>query len=210
MARVKCLLFDLGGVLLSIDHARAKKKLSHLLNIPIEQLDKIYAEDQSMLDYEKGLLERSDFLAWGKEKFSTKFSEREFIEAWNLVLGSFDWEMFELLERLKSRYELYLLSNTNCLHLERIGQMLDAADRKGHYLDLFNQHFYSFEMGHRKPEAQVYTKVLQQIDCMAQDVLFIDDSQSNIEAADTLNFQTLLWKPKQHNAKWLSQWLSQK
>jgi putative hydrolase of the HAD superfamily len=88
------------------------------------------------------------------------------------------------------KYNMYLLSNTNIIHYNRFNNM--AKEELGvDGLDLFfKKSYYSFQMGMRKPSAEIFQFVLNDAGILPQETLFIDDALPNIEAAQKLHFKT--------------------
>jgi putative hydrolase of the HAD superfamily len=84
--------------------------------------------------------------------------------------------MDDLLKELKKRYPLYLISNTNEMHFNHIKS-------KYKILRHFKKTFPSHKMGHRKPEREIYEKVLAQIGLKPEETVFIDDVPQFVEGA---------------------------
>ena len=89
----------------------------------------------------------------------------------------------EILEKLKGNYRLFLLSNTNNLHIR---YFLDDFERQYPELkfeSFFEKVYYSHEIGKRKPDVEVYEYILDDNGLQANECLFIDDNLVNVEAA---------------------------
>jgi glucose-1-phosphatase len=112
-------------------------------------------------------------------------------DAWNALLLDFRPQSIAVLPQLKEKYELYLLSNTNEIHLQEFQHRYEVW-RPGHVFDdLFDAAYYSHRIGHRKPNASAFEYVLQKHQLNAAETIFIDDSINNIEAAQQLGLQTV-------------------
>lgn len=63
--------------------------------------------------------------------------------------------------------------------------------------DLFDEIIVSGEHGVMKPDREIFDLTLQRIGLRAEQCLFIDDSQPNIDAASALGFQTIHFQSPQ-------------
>lgn len=88
-----------------------------------------------------------------------------------------------------------MLSNTNGIHIKACDHYFRQRFGIPGVSHLFDQTFYSFEMGMWKPEEEIYQEVLSQTGHAAKEILFIDDNESNISAAKKLGFGTILHDP---------------
>ena len=95
----------------------------------------------------------------------------------------------EMLERLKPGYRLFILSNTNSIHVERFEKMAPGYNTLS---ELFDSAFYSHLLGVRKPDQTIFEAVIAQASLDVTSTLFVDDLPANIEAAKQLGFKTLL------------------
>lgn len=97
----------------------------------------------------------------------------------------------DILKRLKQAgYPVYGLSNWSA---ETFPHMRERHD----FFDLFNDMVISGEVGHVKPEPQIFQILLDKIGKPAEECLFIDDSLANIQQAQELGFATILFQSPQ-------------
>ena len=110
-------------------------------------------------------------------------------KGWNELLGNLtDQTLF--LKKLRKKYTLCLVSNTNATHIKTIKK--DSGPFLwNNFIKQFEALFLSYEIGHRKPNPAYFKHVLKQMNVKQHDVLFIDDSDENIEAAAKLGIKTL-------------------
>jgi putative hydrolase of the HAD superfamily len=96
-----------------------------------------------------------------------------------------------LLQHLRKHYRLFLLSNTNSIHFKVY--MREFSEQFGYdFESLFEKTFWSFRVGMRKPEAEIFRMVLQSCNLKAEETLFVDDTATNIEAATALGIPARL------------------
>jgi len=143
-----------------------------------------------ILGYEKGEINTETFL-WNLQKESAKLTPQPdmLIKAWNAMFLGWNSKRFEFLEELQKEYSLFILSNTNELHLEWINKDL----KKNHNIAdfdtrFFEKAFYSHLMRMRKPEVKIFEQVLSELGINANETLFIDDKLENVEKAKMAGF----------------------
>jgi putative hydrolase of the HAD superfamily len=140
------------------------------------------------LEFEKGEISERQFFQ--ELTASCKFlqSSRCIQNAWNALLGELhDNTLF--LKKLNQQYDLCLVSNTNDAHIKAI-QKASGPFLWNTFIEQFDALFLSFEMGCRKPDSEYFNRVLQSMNAQPDEVLFIDDTESNIEAAAALGLHT--------------------
>ena len=191
------IIFDLGGVLLDIDYQRTYDKMSEVLNTSFDpkQLD---TDVLSLLDrYEMGEISTEVFI-WNLQRLAIGAvpSGNQVVEAWNAMLIGWNSEKFDMLLALRNHYNVFLLSNTNELHLQWIKSSLrnihDIYDWDERF---FDQTFYSHLIGMRKPDTSIYRYVTEATGILPENTLFIDDLHTNIEGAKTVGWQTYRHDP---------------
>jgi putative hydrolase of the HAD superfamily len=123
-----------------------------------------------------------------------KCSDKQIIDAWNALLLEIPQENIQLLEKLSKKYKLYLLSNTNSIHIERINEQLYKKYNFKNLNPLFDTVFLSHEIGMRKPNTDTFEYVLDEAGINANETLFIEDSIQHIESANNVGIQTRLWE----------------
>ena len=181
----KVLIFDLGGVLLDIDVGRAVEAFRSLSQDP-DQLPPVaeLLNHQIFRQFEVGVLDPPGFRKAMRDTFLLAATDAEIDAAWNALLLSPFPGRAELLRKLAKRYRLILLSNTNRIHYEAfIGPCQEMFES-------FSDFIYSFEVGLRKPGAEIYQHAVSLTGLSPKDCLFIDDSIQNLEAAADLGIST--------------------
>lgn len=195
MKGIKNIIFDLGGVLLDIDY---NKTISAFKKLGIENFDEMFSQvcaDTLFEQLETGQINERDFYATIKSFIPGKVTNEIIDTAWNAMIISFRKEKLDLLENLGASYKLFLLSNTNTIHLKYFRQIFTRDTGKPSLDRYFIRTWYSHLIGLRKPYKAIYEFVLQDADLIAQETLFIDDTAANIDAALQLGLQTHLLLP---------------
>ena len=190
MATTKNIIFDLGGVLLDIDY---QKTIDAFKNLGIENFEEMFSQfkaDELFEKLETGHITEVDFYAAIKKRTGMRLTNEEINHAWNALILNFRKESLELLEKLSTGYKLYLLSNTNSIHLKYFKKLFTKETGKPLLDAYFIKAWYSNEVGLRKPNEDIFEFVLQKEGLKAEETLFIDDTMTNIETAQKLGFKT--------------------
>ena len=173
---IDAIIFDFGDVFINLDK---QATLDGLKNLGIPQ----WNEDLNQLNlhYEVGAISEEDFL-FGIQKHTNNASIEDIAEAWNAILLDFPLYRLEFLQMLSQKYRLFLLSNTDAIHINTFEQKTGTSFYSAFY-QCFEKVYFSFEVGMRKPNPEVYTFILDQNGLQAKHTLFIDDKKENTDAA---------------------------
>jgi putative hydrolase of the HAD superfamily len=190
MAATKNIIFDLGGVLLDIDY---QKTIDAFEKLGVQHFEAMFSQFKADALFEKletGHVSEADFYAAIKERTALQLTNEEIDNAWNALMLNFRTKSLEVLEKLAPDYSLYLLSNTNSIHLKYFKKIFTKATGKPLLDVYFAKTWYSNEVGLRKPGSEIFQFVLQEENLKAGETLFIDDTLINIETAENLGFKT--------------------
>lgn len=188
---IKNLIFDLGGVIidLSIDHTI--QAFAALSGIEKKKVSELYGSPGFEV-YEKGMMDDTEFRDYVREVFSVNAQASEIDACWLAMLRGLPLRKLQLLERLKLQYNVFLLSNTNNIHLEYINNVMLPGVVPGSYsLDAyFHKAYYSHIMKKRKPNADIFLQVLEENNLQGSETLFLDDNLGNLEGANGVGIKT--------------------
>jgi len=188
---IKNIIFDLGGVILDIDYNKTKQAF---IDLGVSNFDDYYQQSFSnplFTQLEKGLITPVAFYDGLRDATGVNLTDPEIYNAWNAMLGSFRQQSIDLLNQLKNRYRIFLLSNTNAIHHRAFGKIYAGQFGNGDFDSHFEKAYYSHTMHERKPEAASYKYVLHEQNLVAEETLFIDDTYKNIDGAQVVGLQTL-------------------
>jgi epoxide hydrolase-like predicted phosphatase len=188
---VKNLIFDLGGVILDLSVDTTLKSFAELSGIDKNTVKSLFVSSPEFELYEKGEISDEDFREFVRKLYKISASDEALDASWNAMLLGFPLRKLRLLETLKTTYNVYLLSNTNNIHLQYINKIL--LPRVNHALldDFFHRAYYSHHMKKRKPDAEIFEQVLAEGNFKPEETLFLDDNQSNVEGAGKLGIKTV-------------------
>jgi HAD superfamily hydrolase (TIGR01509 family) len=174
---IAALAFDLGNVLVRVDHLRFCRGLAAFTRPPLSP-EEVYAaifEAGLEFSYDTGRLSSREFYRRVLSQFQLALPYPEFCDLWNDIFDPMDG-MEEVVSGLKGRYPLFLMSNTNPLHFHYIRQRFPIVRH-------FRRFVLSYRVGSRKPEAGIFQALIRESGQPPQRCLFIDDQQPFVAAA---------------------------
>ena len=175
---IAAIAFDLGNVLVKVDHRRFCRRLGELTGTPPQEVYTVVFETALESDYDTGRLSSREFHRLISARFGLNLPFSRFRELWTEIFDPLD-DMAEVAARLAQRYPLYLLSNTNELHFEYI------RENYAHLLKPFRAFILSYRVGARKPEGEIFQALIRQAGLPPAQILYTDDKENFVAAART-------------------------
>jgi len=194
---IKVLLFDLGGVVIDIDPKKAiseLKKISSKTVTEFKELDYRYETFNSDLSklfnaYEKGEISDQVFRNGLRTAGNLDLDDKNIDEIWNLVIVKIHSDILEIILQLKSKYLIMILSNTNSIHRNFFDKLCIDLYQKT-FEQLFDNVFYSFKLKCRKPDKEIYEKVVEKSKYLPSEILFFDDMIENLSECKKMGMST--------------------
>ena len=177
--KIEALLFDLGKVLIDFNFETGVQALHACCSLPLNDFHNVLFDKAWIRRYERGEISTKEFHAYLCETADLKLELPQFCETWSSVFVPGLMISEGLLEALKQRYPLILVSNTNELHVEFI---------RANYrvLDYFDHHVFSCEVRSLKPEPEIFEHAIAAARRPPEALFFTDDLEENIVAARKL------------------------
>jgi putative hydrolase of the HAD superfamily len=191
---ISTIIFDLGGVLINLDLNQCILNFKQLGLINFEQHLNLFGQKGFFLKFEKGYIGVEDFRSEIRKLATKPLTDGQIDAAWCSFLCDIPVEKIKMLEILKKKFRLVLLSNTNPLHIE-ISTAGEFAKVGKKITDIFDSCYFSYEMHMAKPDAEIFEALLKSEQVQANQCLFLDDGIKNIEQAEKLGIQTYLVTP---------------
>ncbi len=191
MPHLRNIIFDLGGVLLNIDYGATEKAFQQLGVADFNSWFSQYHSNELFSGLETGIQEEENFVKQIQILLPQPASATAILDAWNAMLLDFRASSIAFLPKLAKTHRLFLLSNTNEIHLRAFQATYNGVFEGRKLDDLFEAAYYSHRIGLRKPNPDSFLYVLNQHSIQPQETLFIDDSFPNIEAAQKIGIQTI-------------------
>ena len=188
MKNIKAIIFDLGAVILNINYQNTIDTFSKL---GVKKASTFYSKKKQanlFNQIETGHITAGKFLA-ELQKETSNASIDQVSEAWNAMLLDLPENRLALIQSLKKKYSIYLLSNTNTVHIDAFKKKIGRV-KWIEFCNLFDRIYLSHEIGLRKPNAAIFEYILKEQNLQAHEVFFIDDSAGHIESANKLGIKT--------------------
>jgi len=187
---IKNVIFDLGGVLYRLDLARTEDSFKRLQVNPDGDAELEYHFEEgsaTIFDrFELGQVSEAEFREELRSRLTIEAGDDDIDEAWNALLVSPVEENLELLLRIRGNARIFLLSNTNSIHVRHVGRACPAL------FPIFEKVYFSHELGLRKPGREIYEYLLKDAGMKASETLFLDDSVRNVDGARAAGLHALL------------------
>ena len=171
--KFEVLLFDLGGVLM--DFAGFEELAKLLPGAPHRsEIRERWIRSKTVQLFERGEITPRQFADGVIEEFQLDLTPKEFLTSFvEWARGPYPGAN-SLLRSLRSEYRIAALSNSNELHTPLHRRRFERA------VDTF---FFSDEIGHVKPERDIFEHVINDLDVQPRQIAFFDDTPVNVEAA---------------------------
>ena len=170
---IQCVVFDLGGVLIELDGPPVSPEHTPMTEIEIWQH---WLKSSAVRDFESGACDHHEFADQLINEFRLNQSRSQFLKNFEQWPLGFYPESLGIVEALYGKTQIACLSNTNDLHWQRFKAESPIYDMMDHLL-------FSFEMGLIKPDPEMFHAAQERLGLPANRLLFLDDNQTNVDAA---------------------------
>lgn len=188
---IKNIVFDLGGVIMTLDPAEALRRFKALGLSDAERYLDSYTQSGIFGNLEEGKITAEDFRSKLSSLTGHELTFDECKHAWLGYRKDVPQRNLDLLKELRAKgYRLILLSNTNPFMMD--WALSSEFDGKGSSLnDYFDALYLSYRLGIMKPAPDFFRQVLDNESILPEETLFVDDGPRNVEAAGKLGFITM-------------------
>jgi HAD superfamily hydrolase (TIGR01509 family) len=176
-------LFDLGNTLIKLAYERVMENICRESTVTRDELVEVLEGPGSYRDMERGAVSFWEFYEVLSDKTGYRGSIREFHELWSDFFDGPFPGTEELLERVRAKYRVAFLSNSNEVHAELIPRKFASLFEKD------DRFIFSHRFKVAKPDPEIFRRALDTIGATAQQVVFIDDLSENVTAARSLGIQ---------------------
>ena len=185
MKNIKNIIFDFGGVILNIDIQLTIKEFKKLNFKDFDKFALKTKQDNFFKNIETGKMTSDEFYKYINAELKQNIPEKTIKTAWNKLLLDYPPGNIKILSELKKKYRLFLLSNTNEIHYNKY--IPDFKKQFGFELhSLFEKTYFSHQIGMRKPNENIFVKVLEENKLNPSETIFIDDLKENRIAAGNI------------------------
>ena len=179
---INTIIFDFGDIFINLDK---NATVTAFKNLGLTNWNKDL-NDLNM-DFETGKITPENFIL-GIQKHIPNSNLEEISAAWKAILLDFPLYRLEFLQLLSKKYRLFLLSNTDAIHIESFEKKSGISFYSDFY-QCFEKVYFSFEIGLRKPDLDIFRHLINNHDLDPKRTLFVDDKRENTDAAAELGFQ---------------------
>jgi glucose-1-phosphatase len=173
---ITAITFDLGNVLIRVDHLRFCRNLAALTALSPEEVYAQVFESALEPGYDTGRISSWEFYERVTAHFGVALPYSRFCDLWCDLFDPMEG-MVEVVHHLASSYPLFLLSNTNALHFDYIKERFELI------LQPFRAFVLSYQVGSRKPEPAIYQSLIWQTGRPPEEILYLDDKVSFVAGA---------------------------
>jgi len=182
-------IFDMGNVIIDIDFKRVLGVWSNLSGTPLAVLTERFTMGEAFQQHERGEISDQEFATRTCDELGIALSFEQFSAGWQSIFVALRPDTIAIMQSLREQgHRVVVLSNTNNLHLEHwpthYPEVAQSADTV----------YLSQEMGVRKPEADIFHRVLEKEGFRADQAVFFDDIAENIAAAEALGIKGVVVK----------------
>lgn len=187
---IKTIISDLGNVLLHFNHNISCNKIAQICGCKEEDVYGFIYHSKIDIKFDRGEVLPEEFFKQLKNQFNLSMSFKDF----KLIFAdifSLNKPVCDLLTKLKPKYKLCLISNTNVLHYE-------FCEKKFDILKIFNHKILSYKMHVMKPHPKIYLKAVKLCNVLNEECVYIDDILEFVEAANYLGIHGIHYKSMEY------------
>ena len=188
----KAIVFDLGGVLIDLDYERCVRAFREVLGYErITELLDLWHQKGIYGDMEAGLITADEFRTEVLRESRPGCVPSDVDRAMAGLLAGMDPAKVPLLEHLAEKYPLYGLSNNNEISVKRMHEIYEENGLD--WQRIFRKEFISSRMKMLKPSRAIFDAAAAEIGLPPSEILFVDDSQTNVDGALDAGWQAILY-----------------
>ena len=184
--KIEAIIFDIGGVIFRPgDGPPLREKWASRCNLSPEVFDETVYNSPLYAKAATGEITNEELWAFKNQTLNLSPAELEefLVDYWD---GYWDQTLMSYIETLKPHYRLGILSDANTGAREVVQEQID--------LTLFDTVTFSYEVGLRKPDPEIFKLTLDRLAVPPSAAIFIDDRPDNVEGARALGMQAILYE----------------
>ena len=184
MINFEWLLFDIGGVLVKF---KGVPRILEWMNwrVDREEMNRMWLYSEAVRAFETGKTTPLEFAYAMVKEFKFSVSAEEFLEGFPFFIDGLYPGVEGFLQKLSGKYPIAALSNINEIHWGRLCI-------ENNFDQLIPTIFLSFKTGYMKPDKDTYLKVIEDLKCEADKIIFFDDNEINVQAARDVGINSVL------------------
>lgn len=180
---IKAVFFDLGKVLLDFDKNVIVERFREKSGLTDHDIA-IAVDIYRVADLERGITPAREFFQHVVTALNLNITYDEFIILWSDIFTEIP-EMIELSQKLKTKYQTYIASNTDPIHFPYVIM-------KYEWMKKFTGFALSYELKARKPEKEFFERALSKFRLQPSECAYMDDIEENVAAARAVGINAIL------------------
>jgi glucose-1-phosphatase len=177
-------LFDLGNTVIKIAYERVIENICKESSVERDRLLEIFDMAGGYRDMERGAIRFADFFDLIADRAGYRGTFRDFHSLWSNFFDGPIPGMEDLLERIRQKYRVAFLSNSNEVHAEVIPRQFAALFSND------DRFIFSHRFKAAKPDPEIFHRSLELMGAQPQNVVFVDDLIENVLAAQTIGIRS--------------------
>ena len=188
---IKAIVFDMGGVIIDLDPTACIRAFKEILGFDrITELLDPFHQKGIYGELEGGKLTTGEFRAAVLAESRPGSRPEDVDRCMDAMISGMESYKADLLRELSRKYPLYLLSNNNEIARIRYHKLLE--DLGVDWRTVFREEFCSYQMKMLKPSPEIFREAVRRVGLPPEEILFIDDSKTNVEAARSVGINAVL------------------
>lgn len=189
MAKIKNIVFDLGGVIIDLDRDCSIKRFKEIGVADIEEYLDPYEQKGVFLELENGGVTLEEFRVKLEAITGKRITTEDVNYGWMGFVQAVPQYKLDYILELRKNYHVYILSNTNPVVMT--WAKTSAFSEIGLPVTAYCDKFYaSFELKVTKPDPRIFELMIQDSGMIPAETLFVDDGRLNVETGKKLGFVT--------------------
>jgi HAD superfamily hydrolase (TIGR01549 family) len=170
-------LFDLGNTIIKLAYERVLENICKRAAMNRDELVELLEQPGAYRDLERGGVTFSEFHEFLAERAGYRGTVEELEEIWADFFDGTVVGIEEVLEKVRARYRVAFLSNSNEIHAELIPRRFSSVFKKD------DRFIFSHRFKCAKPDQEMFHRALEVIGALPQHTVFIDDNIDNVLAS---------------------------
>jgi HAD superfamily hydrolase (TIGR01549 family) len=179
---IEVIYLDLGKVIIDFDYSVATREIMKVTRVSPDEIAHVLCDGSLILEYETGKISSAEHYQKVCCRLQMNISMEQFQQLWGSMFLPEPLLSESLLKKLRQRYRLILLSNTNEIHF-------DYVLKKYPILQHVEERLLSYQLGCMKPEPRIFQMAIERAGVLPEQIFFADDRTENIEAARQAGIQ---------------------
>jgi len=193
---IKNIIFDLCGPIITIDLKLIDQRF-HELGVAVEHpYDRLVTSDLTE-EFECNRITVDTFCNEVRKTLQCpSLTDKDIRDAWNTLIISYPPAHAQLIRRLKDKYSVFLLSNSDQINAEYFHDYLNKGAGFNFIEECFDEAIFSYQTGMRKPDPRIFQQIVSQHGLIPEETLHIDDREIHCEGARKAGLQAYCLRPE--------------